>query len=264
MADPFAAYIRPRYPREQDSSTGFRVEIQYIGPETTIKAGKPAAGEVWGDYPGTVTVSEYEPVERANAAGNVDHGVLTVICELNFEDTGGLGGTAQETTYEIDWIVINRSLYEHPEFQGGAYNLDQQSLMEIRAWEEEKDLEKKEAFQFWQKDRFGNPTGTVIGLTEPSAKKFAQYLSIGVTSYDDYAPVTRKTTTYVGGPPPTSQAGSLDTPTGFPNLPSGWEWVKSADRSLRQGGQTRWSLIAEWTGAQQVLVDKDTLYYGDT
>lgn len=269
MADPFASYIRPGYPRPSSTDGGDRVEIQYVGLASAIKATtadggtRPVAGEAWGDYAGTVTVSEYEPLPGTDP----EYGIATVICELSYGDGGLISGVVQETAYEIEWVNISRSLYEHPKFRNGGsgtYELDETSLMEIRAWEEEKDSEQKALFRFWQKDKYGNPTATLIALTTPSAKKFAQYLSIGVDSYDDYAPVARKSTTYAGGPPPTSDAGAKETPTGFPNLPTGWEWVKTADRSLRSGSQTRWVRTEEWTGAKKVLADNVDLFFGAT
>jgi hypothetical protein len=269
MPDPFADYIRPGFPRPSSTDGGERVEIQYVGlasvlKDTVAEAGdRPVAGQAWGDYPGAVTVSEYEPL----AGTDPEYGIVTIICELNYGGDSETIGTERETTYEIEWVNISRSLFEHPEFRnggGGTYELDDQSLAEIRAWQDEPDTEQKALYKFWQRDKYGNPTGTLIVLTDPSAKKFAQYLSIGVENYDDYAPVARKSTTFTGGPPGDSEAGSMETPTGFPNLPVGWEWLKTADRALRAGGQTRWVRTEEWTGAKKVLVDNSALYFGAT
>jgi hypothetical protein len=94
-----------------------------------------------------------------------------------------------------------------------------------------------------------------------NAKKYCAGLNLGLESYEDFAPVARKVTAYAGGPPSSTQAGDKNTPTGIPGLPSGWEWRKSADRSMRAGGQTRWERVEEWTGAQKVLTDKTNIYF---
>jgi hypothetical protein len=47
----------------------------------------------------------------------------------------------------------------------------------------------------------------------------------------------------------------------FPGKPIGYEWLKTADRSISQGGRKRWQKIEEWTGAKKVLVDKDEIFW---
>lgn len=262
MADPFALYIRPGYPRPASTDSGERTEIQYVGLASEIKATtaaggtRPVAGEEWGDYSGNVVVSEYEPLPGTLP----EFGIATVICELSYGGASETIGTAKETTYEIEWVNISRSLFEHPEFVTGATNaLTDADRQDVQSWLDERDTAVRAAFGFYQKDKFGNPTGAVVPLVD-GALLFAKYAIRGVEFYDDYAPVARKSTTYVGGPPGTSDAGAKETPIGFPNLPVTWEWLKTADRSLRSGGQTRWIRTEEWTGAKKVLLDKETLY----
>lgn len=256
MADPFALHIRPGYPRISSTDGGDRVEIQYVGLASVIKAttadggDRPIAGEAWGDYAGTVTVSEYEPLPGTDP----EYGIATVICELAFGGDGTALGVVQETAYEIEWVSINRSLYEHPAFNtGGSNPLSDSERIDIEAWRVEPDPDVRKSWSYLK-------NGSVAVILGDDARRFAAYVARGVDSYDDYAPVARKSRTYAGGPPPTSTAGEKETPTGFPNLPSGWEWVKTADRSLRSGGQTRWVRTEEWTGAKKVLVDNDAVF----
>lgn len=269
MPDAFASYIRPGFPRRSNSSTGDLTEIQYVGPASALKATtadevstgvyglRPIAGQAWSPYTGRVSVSEYEPLPGTSP----EYGVVTIVCEIAY-GTGSSAGTEQETTYEIDWANISRSLYEHPKFRpggGGTYELSDSDLVDLQLWQNEPDSDARKAYQFYKRDKNGAPVGILETLdTNPAV--LAEYLLKGVEFYDDYAPIARKSTTYAGGPPGTSDAGAKDTPLGFSNLPAGWEWLKTADRALRSGRQTKWVRTEEWTGAKKVLVDKDNIY----
>lgn len=278
MSDAFASYIRPGYPRRSNSDSGDRTEIQYVGPASALKlttadeispgvsGTRPVAGQAWSPYNGRVSISEYEPLPGTNP----EYGIVTIACEIAYGVSSGVTGTAQETSYEIEWVEVSRPLAEHPKFRvggGGTYALVESDLVQIQQWREEQDTAQRALFNYYARDKNGVPSSTLSNLNSKQIV-YCKFLLAGVETYTDFAPVARKSTTYVGGPPATSDAGSLEggptptDPSGFPNLPSGWQWLKSADRSLRSGGQTRWVQTEEWTGAQKVLLDKNDLYYG--
>lgn len=260
MPDPLASYIKHGFPDENDTESGYVTTIEYVGPVSVIYPAKPGLGDTWGDYQGEVIVSHFTPLERSNVIGEDPYGQLVVVLQLNYVVGEEQLGVEKETTYEIEWVTVERSLYEHPEFApGGLFQLDGPMKFDIRGWEDEQDRDKRELFQYYKKDKNGNPTTTLVTL-DPSAVYFCQHLLQGISAWPDFVPVARRMRTFVGGPPSESEAGSKEIPTGFPNLPTGYEWRKNADRSLRQGGQSRWTRSEEWTGAMKVLVDKDTLY----
>jgi hypothetical protein len=94
-----------------------------------------------------------------------------------------------------------------------------------------------------------------------NAQKFAKGIEKGLEYWVDKAPVCRKTETYVGGPPPISTAGQKENPIGIPNQPTGYEWIRSADRSLRRGSAGRWERTIEWLGADKVEADSTQIYW---
>jgi hypothetical protein len=241
-AESIITYLKPNFPKKGVNGGSYSTQLEYIGPYGTLLAASPAIGAAWGDYEGTADTVSIEPISGTSPL----KGELVVTMVRNFEagSSGGTPGTSKEITYEVEWTAVQRPLAEHPEFRStGTYPLDATALEGIAVWENDKTAENR-------------------ALLSSSAEKYAQGIDLGIRTYDDFAPILIKTTSYVNGPPSTSDAGSKDTaPAGFPNLPSGYEWVKSADRSLKSGRRNKWERSEQWTGAIKVLVDKNELYY---
>ena len=250
-AESILTYKRPGFPVTSNTESSYVTSIEYVGPESTLAAAEPAANSAWGDYSGLVKSTRLEPIEGTTQA------ILRVETEY-FYEAGSTAGTAREVEIEIEWVSFQRSLYEHPQFRlggGGANALDSTDIAAIKAWEEEQDVTTKASYAYT------NPaTGLPVDLSA-DAELFARGIELGQETYEDYAPVARKITRYTGGPPGSTSAGAKETPTGITGLPSGYEWRKSADRSIRAGGQTRWERTEEWTAAIKVLSDKSTIYW---
>jgi len=240
-AEPLIDFLKIGYPIPAVSAGNYTTELVYIGPYADLASDAPAIGQPWGDYIGVTDLVRLEPLPGTNPA----KGELFVTIVHSFESTSSDGtGTADESTHEIDWTVVNRPLMEHPEFQeGGFYSLEESDFPLIAAWEDDK-------------------SDTNFDALSSNAQKYAKGILIGLTTYDDYAPIATLTTGYINGPPPSSSAGSKDNPpSSFPNLPTGYEWRKAADRSLRAGRKNRWERVESWEGAKKVLVDKNELFY---
>lgn len=255
MAESIATYRKPEFPKLSVTENAFRTTIEYIGPEITLEAAKPEAGSVWGDFSGTVISTDYNLTENTSTAE------LTVVVELKSE-TGDEStfGALEATVYEIDWDVVARSMYEHPAFaigEGGPNSLTTQDIIDIEAWRQQgpEQAEFKALYRYESNNAEG-----YVDLSN-NARLFARGIELGQESYDDYAPIARKTSTYVGGPPGNSEAGEKDEPTGFSNKPTGYEWRKSADRTLSQGSRTRFDRTEEWLGAKKVLSDINSIYW---
>jgi len=252
MADEsILTYKKPGFPKFENSEKSYRTTIEYVGPQATLAAAEPGINAAWGDYIGVVTNGVLSPIEGTTQAE------LTITVEYNYDGSAGTAGSSREVTYEVEWVMFQRSLLEHPKFRkggGGEHELNGDDIASIEAWKTAAPSLKKE-YQYY--DTNTEITGT---LSAP-AQMFAKGLELGLESYEDYAPIVRRTTTYAGGPPGNSTAGLKDTPPNFSGKPSGYEWRKTADRGIRAGGQTRWERIEEWAGAEKVLISKTQIYF---
>jgi hypothetical protein len=252
-AESILAYKRPGFPKTSNSEKSYLTTIEYVGPLATLSDAEPDTGAAWGDYAGIVTGTVLSPIEGTTQAE------LTVTCEDSYDGSGGGSGSAREISYEVEWVMFQRPLAEHPVFRtGGAHALDATDHADIAAWRDEPDPTLKGAYKYNELALTGS--GSEAELSD-AAIMFAKGIELGMESYEDYAPVIRKTTTYVGGLPGASTAGEVETGPTFTGKPSGYEWRKSADRAIRQGGQTRWERIEEWIGAEKVLIDRNTIYW---
>jgi hypothetical protein len=246
---------KPGFP--VDSSTGDRdsLRIEYVGLKADLESARPSYGDDWGDYPGDVVMTEIQPSENPLIATLV----VEVSSPPSLEDS--TTGEAKEVTYEIEWVAVSRGLREHPQFRrggGGANELSKQDLIDLEFWQNELDPDLKKDFKYNPRPPDETPDETE--LTE-NAKLFASGLLEKIEEYEDFAPVLRKTVTLVGGPSGTTQAGQKDEPAAFPGKPTGYEWLKTADRSVNSGGRKRWQRVEEWTGAKKVLLDKDEIFW---
>ena len=254
------SYKKPGFPQETVSQSGYGQRIEYVGPDATLRAAITGIqGTAWGDYTGFVSDFGIEPIHGTSPL--MAEAFVVVSFDYEAGSSGSGTGTAREISYEIEWVSISRPLLEHPQFRiggGGDNALTKQDVIDIEFWKNEIDGTLKAEFTYDAGRADGVPDE--VELTD-SAKLFATGVLQGIEIWDDFAPVARKTTNYINGSPDSSTAGALDTPTGFPNLPDGYEWIKTADRSVRDGGQNKWGRIEEWTGAKKILIDKAQVYW---
>lgn len=253
MDIPLLQYMRPGFPKFRETENAASYTIEYVGPEDRLTV--PRVGDTWGDFPGII--SDVDP-QKLGMSG---YAILTVTVEEKFGDSSAIG-IVTEVAYELEWAMIRRPLAEHPKFASGGGNaLTTEDLVLLQLWRDEPSTDDKIAFKVSKRDADGNRVGSAVTLST-NAQRYAKYVLLGIESFDDYAPVARKTKTYAGGPPPAAAAGSKTSLFGgFPNPPSGtWEWVKSADRAVRAAGQRKWVESEELTGAFKVLIDNTNLY----
>lgn len=153
------------------------------------------------------------------------------------------GGDRQnrEPIVEIEWLRIEKPLGTHPMFA----ELTPTQWGQIKAWEagEVNHPDRYGQFQY-QTGGSGNWTA-LTGL----ALKYAEKILRGVTGYMVFTPIVRWTH-YFSSRPNTGRCGKRSSPA---NAPAGYEWLKTADRAIRQEGQ--WTRVQEWTGADEW--DKD-------
>ena len=252
-AESIYALRRPGFPTEGFDESGYTTTIEYVGATTTLEAAAPAIRTAWGDYPGTVI-----SVEKEDLPGT-DYSILKVICERKYDTSANPTGTKleNETSYEIDWVDVQRSMYEHPQFaEGGANALSPEDFAALESWKAMEEVSyKKEYFYYTE----GKEAGITAVLPD-NAKLFAIGITKGIEYYVDKAPVAKRSDTYVQGPPPSGTAGLKEDPP-VPNLPEGYEWIRNSDRALRAGGQASWTNETDWIGAKKVLVDAAQIYW---
>ena len=254
-AESILEFKRPGFPVETLDDSTYRTTIEYVGNAVDLGTATPPIGSLWGDYPGLTTSYNLAPIE------GTEYGILTVVLERGFPTYEGAEGSriTNETIYEIDWVDVSRPLIEHPVFavgEGGASALTEKDVIELQKWEANEDTEKKAEYKF-DKVTIGDSAGTL----SDNAQRLAKGRLRGIEYWTDKAPVVRKSDTWVNGTPPARAAGQKQTPPGFPNLPPNYEWIRSADRSLREGSQARWSSSTEWIGAKKVLIDVDEVFW---
>jgi len=247
--------IKAHFPQYSNSDKSLETTIEYIGEYSTLDAAKPSVNATWGDYSGFVKSTNITPVTGTDPL----IGELTVIVVSEEVDSEPVEGTLLDVTYEIEWVMFQRSMYEHPEFViggGGSYELSGADVSSIEAWKNNDNVAEKTAYKY---PTTGDDSATYEDLTA-NAQKFVKGIELGIETYEDYAPVVRKTSTYGGGLPETSTAGQKEDPPFIPGIPSGYEWRKQADRAIKNG-RSKWEKSEEWIGAIKVLVDKDEIFW---
>jgi len=136
----------------------------------------------------------------------------------------------------------------------------------IDQWEKETDITAKANFQYYNRNKDGEAVGSLqtLSTTNVPDKDMQDYAKLrlkGVEAFLDAAPVARKTRRFRGwNAPSTGDAGQKIGGDPFTGVPSGYEWLKTVDRSSKQGYGTEWLQQEEWTGARLILLDKDSIY----
>ena len=121
-AESIINYRKPGFPDESRSKSAYSARIEYIGDYATLRAALPTIGTVWGDYDGFVSDFGIVPTE------NAEIGDAFVVCSLDIDNEDAGAGELVATTFEIEWVMVERSMYEHPQFaigQGGDKGIGQ-------------------------------------------------------------------------------------------------------------------------------------------
>jgi len=248
------ALRKPGFPKESVDESAYSVTIEYVGLDSTLRPASPGIGEVWGNHAGLVNAVTIDPEPSS------DYSTLIVTCGYKFDTSENEQGTKveNETSYEIDWTDVQRTLYEHPVFSaGGSRELTDDDKAKIESWKTMDNTFYKESFYYYQT----TPENGIIEELSTNAKYLAKGILLGIEYWVDKVPIARRTDTWINGPPPAGTAGQKEEPPDFPNLPTGYEWIRDADRALRAGGQNSWSNETSWIGAKKVLIDVDEIYW---
>jgi len=250
-AESIIDYKKPEFPKKEANETGFVTRVEYVGDTETITAALPSVGATWGDYVGQVKSVKIEPTE------NVLISTAMVTIEQTTDNADVEPGELKSVSYEIRWVTVERSMYEHPQFaigQGGLNELTDNDIYAIDKWKAPENSKVLYADYEYKEE------GYDLALS-PNARLFARGIQLGQETFEDKAPIAIKISEYVNGPPPETTAGLKEEPDGVPNIPSGFEWRKETADSTRAGGSTKWNLTEEWVGAKKVLHDRLNIYW---
>jgi len=242
---------KPEFPQKETNENGVTTRIEYIGDTATISAALPSVGDAWGDYAGQVKTVSIQPTENVNVS------MATVTMELTTDNADVEPGELVSISYEIRWVTVERSMYEHPQFaigQGGANALNESDISNLDLWKAPENPKTLQREYKYIEDGYEMTLST-------NGKLFARGIQLGQETYEDKAPIAIKISEYVNGPPPETTAGLKEEPDGVPNIPSGFEWRKETADSTRAGGALKWNLTEEWVGAKKILTDRENIYW---
>ena len=218
----------------------------FEGPYGTCLESRPQRGESMTGYTGLVV--DNAKVKKAPGG----KGRLTVTAFAKAPSSSVVD--MPEEKFEVDWVEVQRPLITNPCFAAdGSYPLTMDDKIAIEKWEDCPDADIKADYGYYTNNDTREPDGG-IQLSD-NAKVYVDKRLKGVDSWVEYMPVCRKTSLTVAKPSE-SAAGFINEPDGFGSaLPSGFEWLKTSDRSLRTGTHGKWERSEEWTGA--IYVDHD-------
>lgn len=245
-------YLKPGYPTTTTDASGVSMTYVFVGQKAEIDPLRVNVGSTFL-YGGKVNRTDVQYIE---STGFIEYTVEVyfVATEATYESTD-----QQYPYFEIDYVQIEKNIKQHPDF----ITFTDADMVAINAWEAEVNQDFKSKYQYRLRDEENKPTGetlTLSGTTSAGQKAYAYLRLRGVESFLDFAPVVRRTSKYFGSSAPaSSDAGQKTTAPTY--APSGYEWLKTADRINKQGTRgIEWLRQEEWTGARKVLLDKDELF----
>lgn len=182
-----------------------------------------------------------------------------------FSNTSGPPSEVNDGQYpffEIEWSSLEKPLRQHPAFATATAAM----WNSIDIWTKEPDTLARASFQYYNRNTDGSKNGSVQTLSvtnspDKNMQDYAKLLLKGVEAFLDAAPVARKTSRFRGwNAPETGDAGQKAGGDPFTGVPTGYEWLKTVDRSSKQGFGTEWLQQEEWQGARLILLDKDEIF----
>ena len=222
-------------PKIKRTARGWTAVRTYDGVFTELQAKAPDIGSKMADM-GELMVDEVNIEPTGGGAG-----LMTVTMLLDSQ--AGIGAPA-DPVFEIEWIEVQKDITRHWRYNvGGPDELDQ------------------DEFACLKKARNGdvNAINQIINnfFEDVSLQKIWAKILAGQEDYVEYIPVITETVTLMQ--PPQDQnvgAGFIDAPPGGAMAPAGWQWLRTAAPTTRQGN--RWSVRRQWTGARFI----DSEIYG--
>lgn len=229
--------LQPGYPRFRRDARGATLTLVFRGPIEDLRTYGPDIGDdvTLGafDYAPSDEIIYADSVECVEDAGGA--GTLTIVYS-NAPNSGGSALIANQTTIEVDYTPIERPLITHKRYvTGGTNALTDDDRRKIEVWRNE-------------------PSTANYNANSTNGKHFIDKLKKGIESYIIASPVARRTTRGTSAPAVNS-VGTRSATAPVTGAPTGYEWLKTGDRALRQAPASGWERVEEWTGAREVDAD---------
>ncbi len=219
---------QPGSPHETITASSWTMVRTFRGPYAALQSARPKAGDTMEDISNDLFVDRIELVREAGTSGRM------VVYLNKLSGSVGSGEPAPPPRYEVEWVQIEKPLSAAPYFaSGGAAALTD---------------EDRDKIEEWRAATSAADRTTLYNGLSANAKLFVNRLRAGIEAFFVPAPVAR-ITSWSWQKPSTSACGKRQSPPGFSGLPSGYSWLKTADRAVREGASGRWERIEEWTGA---------------
>lgn len=156
-------------------------------------------------------------------------GVQSAKAQLTVEASTAFNGTgaASDTSYELEWQRVDKDIRYHPDFE----NMTDEQRALVDEWLRASATRRAQ----------------IVGNSpwDADCTKLKKKLARGESSYPVFVPVARKVhrdTTR----PSTGDCGTIQSPPSQCGAPSGYTYVKMADRCVKQSGA--WTRTQEWVG----------------
>ena len=248
------------------TDTGFEATVTIEGAITGLKAAVKGTYKM-GAKITVLDVADLEITKSRLGSKPGGVGVLTVTATRERNDSddeeeqeggggGGGGGDNPEATFhvEVDYTTVTRPIADNPAFAG----IDAEGWAQIRRWQalagNSALAQRYAAFDAptilaSEKEGGPDPNDNSDWNALPTAnnvKAYAQLVYKGVEEYMVQVPVIRKTS--VGGSVSASRVGQQDTPSTTTGIESSYQWLKTADRWIRDSKRGKWTHSEEWSG----------------
>jgi hypothetical protein len=179
----------PDSPKIVSDSTKTSIVRSYEGPYPQAVAGCPSIGDTFSDLPGTVEVVGFNLEKSSGGKGR-----LTITLE-----------TASQTTYEVEWVEIDKPLILNPRYwdgstadvtPAGSKPLTALDKAMIEKWEAEENMLYKQNFLFKMAEDENCTAGTSTAVPKGTkaspasfvvnGQTFSSPVNIGGIDYDLY------------------------------------------------------------------------------
>lgn len=222
----------PESPVITSNKDGLVYVKTFSGPHAACVAAMPNRFSMAAGVPSSLKVDTIEVKKLPGGKG-----VLTIT--FNPSPIPDPNMSENSSIHEIEWSEVQRPLAQHARFQsGGATPLDDGDWTDIDGWKAEQDHSLRKDFKY--KDK----SGTEVTLGD-GAIEFCKKLLRGQESYNEYTPIARLTTSSTAKPT-TGACGIITSSPPVDGIPTGYKWLKSADRACKRS--RKWDRVQEWTG----------------
>jgi hypothetical protein len=237
-----------------------RIVVPFVGPYSVLQAQQPAIGSTLPDLPQGFFVEEVTLEE-----GRADDGKLYVV--LTNPRPGNTGWTSQntqigETIFELDWLEeqillekhprcppLNpaRLFYANPAVQGTNFTGSNPS------WPADHP-DREGSQRTWEHWQVFVGSDIINNALYWPLEVYKELKEAGINDYPSASPIARRTKYWRSRPTTTGNMYRKQNPPPECDAPSGWTYVKTADRLQVEG--RRYLTIEEWRGYPIKLADR--------